>query len=255
MLTEVDIDAYNRDGFINGIPIMNDEQVGYYRECFDRLQAAEGREQASNKLMNRHSDQQFIWEIATYPKILDCVEAILGSNVFMLGSHFFCKYGPQENFVAWHQDLRYWGLEPQVEVTAWYAIDDSDRGNGCMRVIPGLHRSQLAEHGKSDRAGNLLSINQEIAVSQQEESRSIDCVLRAGEISLHDGMLVHGSQPNHSTRRRCGLATRYVPTYLRPITAGPTGTDFTWKPILVRGVDQEKNFESVPPPFPINSSR
>ena len=253
MLTDNDIEAYKRDGFINGVRVMNDEQVVHYRQCFDRVQEAEGRDNAGNKLMNRHYDLQFIWEIAINPKILDCVEAILGPNFFMLGTHFFCKYGPQEKFVAWHQDLRYWGLQPQVEVTAWYAIDDSDIENGCMRVIPGLHRKRFAEHGKSDRAGNLLSINQEIAVTQEEETAAVDCVLKAGEISLHDGMLVHGSQPNHSSRRRCGLAVRYIPTYLRPVTKGPTGTDISWEPILVRGADHENNFETVPPPFPTNS--
>ena len=30
--------------------------------------------------------------------------------------------------------------------------------------------------------------------------------LKAGQVSLHDGMLIHGSHPNHSSRRRC--ATR-----------------------------------------------
>ena len=47
------------------------------------------------------------------------------------------------------------GLEPPEAITAWYAIDDSDCENGCMRVIPGTHHG-IQEHGKSDKAGNLL---------------------------------------------------------------------------------------------------
>ena len=35
--------------------------------------------------------------------------------------------------------------------------------------------------------------------------------LKAGQISLHADMLVHGSLPNVSDRRRCGLTLRYCP--------------------------------------------
>lgn len=35
--------------------------------------------------------------------------------------------------------------------------------------------------------------------------------LKAGQISLHADMLVHGSLANQSDRRRCGLTLRYCP--------------------------------------------
>ena len=57
------------------------------------------------------------------------VSAVIGPDVMLLATHFFCKYptGPEEKFAAWHQDVTYWGLEPPLAVTAWYAVDDSDR--------------------------------------------------------------------------------------------------------------------------------
>ena len=81
------------------------------------------------------------------------------------GHPFFCKYPSAsrgDKFVAWHQDLTYWGLEPPQAVTAWLAIDDVDIDNGCMRVVPGSHRQGILTHETSAMAGNLLSINQEI---------------------------------------------------------------------------------------------
>lgn len=254
MLNESQVKDYQRDGFLSGIRLMRQEQVQYYRECFDALEAREGRENAQVKLIDRHVEEQFIWEIATNPMLLDCVEAIIGPNVLMLGTHVFCKYGQDDHFVAWHQDLRYWGLEPSIEVAAWYAVDDSDRENGCMRVIPRLHRDKLLRHGKSEQQGNLLSINQEVDISPSEEEKAVDCILKAGEMSLHDGLLVHGSLPNRSSRRRCGLTTHFIPTRLKPITAGPQGTGIKWRPILVRGVDSEQNFQLQSPPFPLETS-
>lgn len=254
MLNTQQVEAYERDGLLTAIRVMTDEQVSRYRAEFDALEAEHGREHAANKLVDLHFEHPFVWEIATNPKILDCVTALLGDDVFLLATHFFCKYGPDDAFVAWHQDLRYWGLEPPIEMTAWYAIDDSTRENGCMRVIPGLHRDRLLEHGKSQEQGNLLSINQEAEVSEEQEQLAVDCVLRAGEISLHDGMLIHGSLPNRTNKRRCGLTIRYLPTHVRPVEDGPVGMAQRWRPILVRGTDQHGYFKPTDPPFALNPS-
>lgn len=35
--------------------------------------------------------------------------------------------------------------------------------------------------------------------------------LEAGEVSVHDSMLLHGSERNRSTRRRAGIAAVYMP--------------------------------------------
>ena len=136
--------------------------------------------------------------------------------------------------------MTYWGLEPPVTLTAWYAVDDADAKNGCMRVLPGTHRAGIRTHGTAGRAGNLLSINQEAPVTADEEAGAVDLPLRAGQFSLHDGCLVHGSLPNRSTRRRCGLTLRYVPTSVRQGVDNSHGK--RWRPVLVRGEDRFRNF-------------
>ena len=156
----------------------------------------------------------------------------------------------QEKFVAWHQDVTYWGLEPAEAITAWFAIDDSDRENGCMSVIPESHHDGIREHGKSDQAGNLLSINQEASVTQEDEKRAFDLILKAGEMSIHHGKMIHGSLPNRSTRRRCGLTIRYIPPWVKQIEENSMKRG--WKAILLRGQDQEKNFGECPMPFSMN---
>ena len=249
MLSEEQVATYERDGLLCPIRVMSDEEISGYRAEFDALAAERGEAEAANKVFDEHFELPWIWEMATHLKILDCVTALLGEDVFLLATHFFCKYGPQKAFVAWHQDLRYWGLEPPTEVTAWLAIDDSTPENGCMRCIPGIHRDRLLEHGKAEQAGNLLSINQEVTVTEAEEKLAVDCVLKAGEISLHDGMLIHGSLPNQSTQRRCGLTIRFVPTHVRAVTGGPQGMDERWRPIVVRGEDRHGHFKETPPPF------
>ena len=116
-----------------------------------------------------------------------------------------------------------------------------------MRVLPGTQRGGIREHGKSAAQGNLLSINQEVPVTPEEDASAVDLLLKAGEASIHDGALIHGSLPNRSTRRRCGLTLRYTPTRVRPVALNSMGR--RWKAVLVRGEDREHHFGETPSPF------
>ena len=240
-------EAYRASGFLSGLCVADTDDALRYRNAFDLLEAQEGKTKAQIGLLDRHFDQPFIWELAISPRILDCVEGLIGPNFLLLATHFFCKYGPEEKFVAWHQDATYWGLEPPQALTVWYAVDGSDVENGCMRVIPGSHTGGLRAHGKAATEGNLLSVNQELPVSPEEERSAVDLILRAGEISIHDGALIHGSLPNRSNRRRCGLTLRYVPTSVKPTALNSMGK--RWQAILVRGTDTERHFGICPAPF------
>lgn len=232
---------FDENGFLIGIRIHDTPEADRIRRLFDELEAKEGREKSQIGLRGRHLDNSFVWELASHPKILDCIEALIGPNILVLSTHFFCKYPDRpEKFVAWHQDVTYWGLEPPYAVTAWYAVDDSDTENGCMRVIPGSHRWGILDHGESARAGNLLSINQEVRCDKLDESQAVDLVLRAGEISIHHGHLIHGSNPNRSSRRRCGLTIRYVPPHVKPVAE--SSLKEPWPAVLARGEDREQNF-------------
>lgn len=239
-MTSENVSFFEENGYLTGIAIHDVEGVAPIRRAFNRLESREGKEHCQIGLQGRHVDLPFIWELATNERILDRLEALMGPDIMVLSTHFFCKYpGKTENFVAWHQDLTYWGLDPPYALTAWYAIDDADVENGCMRVIPGTHRQGIVAHGKSARPGNLLSINQEVE-SRVEENRAVDLTLPAGQISIHHGHLIHGSNPNRSTRRRCGLTIRYCLPSSKPVRANSLGTP--WPAILARGEDRYKNF-------------
>ena len=85
----------------------------------------------------------------------------------------------------------------------------------------------LSPHLREEGTANVLSSRLEAGAV--DESRAVDVEIPAGGISVHDPFLVHGSNPNHSPRRRCGLTIRYIPTTTR-ITR-------EWKSFLLRGED------------------
>jgi len=245
-LTDQQTQQFNDTGYLSPLQVAEEAQADDWREKFDALEAQEGREQSQVGLHDRHFDQPFIWEIATRPEILDAMESIIGPNILLLASQFFCKYGQGSKYVAWHQDVTYWGLEPPMATTAWYAVDRSDVENGCMVVVPGTHSAGIQEHGKADSEGNLLSINQEVPVSEDDEAKADNLILDAGYMSIHHGMLVHSSQPNRSTRRRCGLVLRYTSPVVKQVRPNSVGARY--QAVLVRGKDRPGNFGAIARP-------
>jgi non-heme Fe2+,alpha-ketoglutarate-dependent halogenase len=189
--------------------------------------------------------------LATDKRILNAMQEVMGEDLLLLSTHFFCKYPDPEakKFVAWHQDVTYWGLEPAEAHTAWIAIDDADVENGCMQAIPGSHKHGIAAHDKSDKEGNLLSINQAIPDEDVDTSKVVNLELKAGQISIHDGQLYHASNPNTSNRRRCGLTVRFIPPHVKQVQLNSTGDK--WPTILVRGKDSYQNFPAQEMPFPL----
>jgi ectoine hydroxylase-related dioxygenase (phytanoyl-CoA dioxygenase family) len=242
-------EVYERDGILPRIDVFSKPEIEGFREQFDELEAREGKENCQIGLQARHMNERFIWELATDDRVLDVMQTVMGDDVMLLSTHVFCKYPDKEGtkFVAWHQDITYWGLEPPEAHTAWIAIDDSDVENGCMRVIPGTHSGGIAPHAKSETAGNLLSINQEIPDDHVDDSSAIDLILDAGQMSVHDGQLFHASMPNTSDRRRCGLTVRFIPPYVKQ--AALNSVKSNWFPIVVRGGDRVNNFVRTEAPF------
>ncbi|MEI7970118.1 MAG: phytanoyl-CoA dioxygenase family protein [Betaproteobacteria bacterium] len=241
VLDEAQTRAFDINGFHFPVPVFRPDEISGFRSQLEAVERATGgplRGQMRNK-----PHLLFTWadRIVRDPRILDAVEDILGPDLFVWSSSFFTKEASDPAFVSWHQDSTYWGLSEPDVVTAWVAFSDSIPENGCMRVIPGTHVLDQLPHRDTFAEDNLLTRGQEVQVSV-DDRRAVDVVLQPGEMSLHHVRLVHGSEPNRSTRRRIGFAIRYVPTYVRQ-TAGHRDSA-----MLVRGVDRHGHFEPEPRP-------
>jgi ectoine hydroxylase-related dioxygenase (phytanoyl-CoA dioxygenase family) len=177
-------------------------------------------------------------------QLLDVVEQLIGPDIVLWASAVFCKPAAVGLEVPWHQDGQYWPIRPRATVTVWIALDEVGPDNGCMRVIPGSHRMGEFDHEISDRED--LVLNNVLHDPRLDLSTARDVVLSAGQISLHDIEIVHGSQPNTSGRRRAGYAIRYMPAtahYDRDLDMGggsaTAPVEFKRRPIwLVRGADR-----------------
>ncbi len=240
-LTQDQIRSYNEDGYLTGFRVFGEAKAREARQRSDRLLERFIREGKGSYAIDRYQDQfRTIWDLATAPAILDYVEDLIGPNIVCWATHYFCKLPGDPKGVAWHQDCSYWPLTPSKTVTVWLAIDDVDRENGCMQVIPrSHHRGHL--NWKESRAEEKNVLTQTIEGAERF-GKPVDIELKAGQFSLHSDLLVHGSLPNRSKRRRCGLTMRYCPTDVRAY--------WGWNEhgIVCRGTDPTGHWRSIPRP-------
>jgi len=241
-LTTAQITDFNEQGFVRPISIFSAAEIDEIRGRFDlllaRVTAAGGN---SYSISSAHLKYGLVHDILTDRRIVDCIGDLLGENVIGWGSHFFCKMPHDGKAVAWHQDASYWPLSPSKAVTAWLAIDDADRENGCMKFIAGSHHvGHLTYRESSPDEHNVL--NQTVENPEQYGDVIYD-ELQAGQISLHSDLLLHGSEANSSARRRCGLTLRYAAAEVR------AAMQWNQKGVWVRGSDSTGHWSNLQRPM------
>jgi len=219
LLSPAEVGAFRAQGYLLiGKPIFPQDEFDALRLHFERKLAALPPDIRPEAMDVPHLTDPalFRWLLSDY--VLDLVEPITGPDIALFSSHFICKPKGNGKRVPWHEDSAYWKnmLSPMEVVTVWLAIDPSTPANGCMYVIPRTHegpRKGFSDYDPVDPSQNVFPT--EITRSQRDESKAVPCILQPNWASLHDGRLMHGSEPNTSAIRRCGYTMRYMPASVR----------------------------------------
>ena len=241
-LTSEIAQTYERDGYFFPVEILSEAEAAELRADFEAGEA-ELADRPGELALLRSSPAHLLPSFAAlvrHPLLIDAVGQILGPDLLVWGSGFFIKEPQTPDYVSWHQDLTYWGLDQQQEVTAWVALSPATIESGCMRFVAGSHKQPIVPHFDTHAEQNLLTRGQEIEV-EVDEADATDVVLRPGQVSLHHGHLFHASNPNGSDDRRIGVALRYITpsmsqrSGIKPLVAHVSGTDeyghFTHAPV------------------------
>ncbi len=238
---------YQDDGFLFPIQAVSSEQATAWRADLEDVEAKwlnNGLPRALNqyKRSASHVVMPLAAEIASHPSILNTVSGILGDDLLVWSCEFFIKEANTTHIVSWHQDLTYWGLgATSDQCTAWLALSPATSASGCMNFVKGSHKNAIVPHNDTFDENNLLSRGQEIAVDvNEDEATAIE--LQPGQMSLHHGLMFHGSGPNTSDDRRIGVAVRYVNPNAKQEVAE---RDYA---MLVRGADRSGNFINIARP-------
>jgi phytanoyl-CoA hydroxylase len=222
------LQQYEKDGFAIFRNVLDAELLGEANEHVEWLKRKypELRPEHFHHPLMR--DDAFWVRFATDARLLDIAELFVGPNVACFTAHYICKPAFDGQAVLWHQDGAYWKIEPLEAVTIWVAIDTSSQENGCLWMVPGSHRMALREIRVRDDVPNMLWSS--IVDGVFDRRTAVPVELRPGDVSVHSPYLIHGSEPNTSPHRRCGLDLGFMPT-----TARISNTGLYMYPLLVRG--------------------
>jgi ectoine hydroxylase-related dioxygenase (phytanoyl-CoA dioxygenase family) len=227
LLTDEQVGAYRRDGFVRGGKLLSDEQVQQLRAELDRLIAQYDKGHTGQVYIgdtaafcqSRDCFLQFsnVWEISEPfraltrdPRLLQALRTLLGAkSIRMFADNVLFKSGRNRAVNNWHQDgpsldiLR----EPDL-ATAWIALDDVGEGDGAVCFARGSHqwsegpqaaRKQLAEMDAAGARGADLR----------------EAHVRRGEVHFHHGLTWHCSRENLFGRPRRAFAAFYFPAATR----------------------------------------
>jgi len=216
-LTPAEVSRFRDQGYlIYGHDVLAPAKFRSLQRHFDELLANLPEGVRPEEMDVPHFTDPALFEWLFDDDVLDLVEPILGPDIALFSSHFLCKPAGHGKRVPWHEDSFYWKhmLEPIDVVTIWLALDESNKENGAMKVIPATHlKTQDSEYEPVDPAINVF--NSEIKRYQFDESTAVTFELLPNQASLHHSGIMHGSDPNKSSHRRCGYTMRYMSTRSR----------------------------------------
>jgi hypothetical protein len=208
-LSPAQTSAFERDGYIFPIDVLGPDEVAGHLASLEALEAARAGRLPPAMNAKPHLLLRWLWDLVHDPRIVDPVADLLGPDLLCSGTSFISKSGKDEKFVSWHQDATHWKLSEPRAVTAWLALTPSRRNNGCVRFLPGSHRTVVPHEDTSD-PDNLLG-RRERVLAEFDEASAVDAELAPGQMSIHHALVIHGSEPNRSGSRRTGFAIRYLP--------------------------------------------
>ena len=210
VLTKEQIEQYHDQGFISPIRVISEQEALSIKNELEQVEVEFPEEINAENRNNLHLSFAFLDKLAHNKIIVDAIEDLIGPNISLWASVMFIKEPSSKHYVSWHQDATYMGLDSMNFPTPWIALSPSNKETGCMTMISGSHKLKIQEHEDTFAENNILTRGQ--VIQNVDESRAVDLILEPGEMSIHHGAVIHGSQPNKGSQRRIGFSLQsYMP--------------------------------------------
>ena len=220
------LQTFERNGYVSGIPILSEAQISHLRDELKEFFSPNhvGRELWYEYHSNESTQPDSVlfhalgaWrlragfhDVLWHPAIMNAASQLLGGAVRFWHDQLFCKPAKHGGVVAWHQDYSYWTrTQPMAHLTCWIGLDDSNNDNGCLQYIPGSHQWDLLP--RTELAGEMEGIRNVLSREQWEAFQEpVAIEMKAGEASFHHPLMLHGSFANRTDSPRRALVLNFV---------------------------------------------
>ncbi len=138
----------------------------------------------------------------------EVAELLLGGPVVPKNMQYFNKPPRIGKPTPPHQDGYYFMLDPCEAVTMWFALDDVDSENGCVRYVCGSHLQGMRSHSRTTTLGFSQGITD--YPTDNDKAREVAMPAHPGDLLVHHALTIHRAEGNNSqTRSRQALGFIY----------------------------------------------
>jgi ectoine hydroxylase-related dioxygenase (phytanoyl-CoA dioxygenase family) len=249
--------AFDRDGFLAGIDVLDAAQLDAVRASVDAIVADLDRYrpylyEVERAYTERPGEvvchflggwivQPALHDLVFHPAATVPAATLLGVRALRFWhDQVFVKPPRHPGVVPWHQDFSYWTrTQPSCHITVNVMLDDADERSGCLWFVPGSHRAGLLPKLPFDAP--VEAIRRHLPAGFVW--RPVAAPLRAGQATIHHSHTLHGSYANQSDRWRRAAVLNYMGAHVRsadeqPLLAGVP-------PVQVGQVVQGQHFPIV----------
>lgn len=155
--------------------------------------------------------------IARSRKVVEPLQTVLGGKVYHYHSKLVMKNSKGSGAFNWHQDYGYWYnngcLLPDM-ATLWLPLDRVDKGNSCLKLIPGSHKCGRIDH---------IDINGQVSAQEErvdalvKKNGFVYANMSPGDCLFFHCNVLHSSEQNLSGRRRWALILSYNTVHNDPV--------------------------------------
>jgi phytanoyl-CoA hydroxylase len=160
-------------------------------------------------------------EFCLQPAIAQALRSIGYTSAELWQTMYIFKQPGIGGEVRWHQDASYLHTQPPAVVGLWVAVEDTCKGNGCLWVQPGGHRSALRELYEVDHGTGSGSLRVLDPTPWPPSGDTVALEVPAGSLVVFSDHLPHYSSTNRSSRSRHAFTMHFAP-------AGATWSAGNW---------------------------
>jgi phytanoyl-CoA hydroxylase len=161
-----------------------------------------------------------VFSLLRNTRILDVLETFIGGEIYSNPVQHIRIKTPERIVpeallngltaaVGWHQDMGVVNEEADATtmISVWIAVVDATVENGCLQVVPGSHRGDLALHCNYDESKRrYFQVN---IPDKLVGPNHCPVPMKAGDVLFFHKKLMHSSLPNTSDGIRWSFDLRY----------------------------------------------
>jgi len=181
-----------------------DSSSGKYEDAGPQTKGHKGATLNYRKIQDLELDPLFL-AYMQHPLFRHICEHVYGPGVPIASfrAMFFNKPSMRGTELPWHQD-RWHGMDRDPLVTIWTALDPATKANGCVQIVPGLHKSVI----NPEHSSGFMTPEQWNKLCPPEKAFYVE--LEAGEVALLHNWAPHRSDVNRSQISRRAFSTCYM---------------------------------------------